>query len=210
MSKTFIKNDLIFFCSECKFPQDLIFPEALFYKDLLFSNKIQQPEINYQTKKNKFSNSFLIEEEIEGKKGGFRKGKFPANNNITRGNNFNQQVNFKRSEFEDPGFFDNFKGKSDEKKVQSFKKNMELFEVRENSLSITQNLIIDFMKSESFTLSKIDLDRDFTKKEIISTISENELFSSDSIYNMNMTNKISEGKIYNLKFLKIKEITLKK
>jgi hypothetical protein len=202
MSKTFIKNDLIFFCSHCEFPKDLIFPEALFHKDILFSNNIQQPEFINLNKKNKLSNSFLIEEEIEGKKGGFKKGKFPGNfNNITKGNNYNQQVTWKKNEFEDPGFFDNFKGKTDERKGNTFKKNIELFEIKENSLCITDNIIIDYIKresethlqSENFTLSKIDLNKDYSKKENITIISEDDLFNSNSIYSINKKN-YSEGK----------------
>jgi len=192
MSKTFSKNDLIFFSSNTKFPKDLIFPQALIHKELLFSNDIQQPENNLQNKKNKFSNSFLIEEELEGKKGGFRKGKFAPNNNIFKGNSYNNQQNWKKAEFEDPGFFDNFKGRSDEKQVNIFKRNMELFEVRENSLCINDNNYIDCMLPENLNLKKIDLNKDYSQKEIISTTAD-ELFSSDSFYNINQ--KITEGKI---------------
>lgn len=197
MSKSYSKNDLIFFYSNSQFPKDLVFPNVLIHKELLFSSETQQPENNVQNKKNKLSNSFLIEDELEAKKGGFRKGKFPLQPNITKGNNFNNQTNWKKGEFEDPGFFDNFKGKSDEKQVNIFRRNMELFEVRENSLSISDNNYVDFMQVENKIFNKIDLNKDFSQKEITTTADE--LFGSDNVYNLKYQK--SEGKI--IKKLKI-------
>lgn len=191
----FQKNDLIFFYSNQKFPKDLVFPEALPHKELLFSNDTQQPENNTQNKKFNFSSCFLIEEESDSKR--FKNKKF-QHNNITKGNNFNNNNNWKKAELEDPGFFDNFKGRTDPSQVNIFKRNMELMEVLENSIAINNNEILDFGKNnenKNFNLKKIG---DEPKKDFVSTISAtaDELFSADNNYDLNANTKKdkNEGK----------------
>ena len=144
-SQKFSKSDLIFYHTRQEFPSHLINKDALNFQDILFSNDNQDPEPS--NKKIKFGNCFVIEDELE-RKGGY-KGKKPFNNQ--HGKNFNNPPpdSWKgKKEPEDPGFFDNFKGKSDAKQVFAFKRNMELFEIKEMNIMINKTDLIDLKENE--------------------------------------------------------------
>jgi hypothetical protein len=151
---SFSKSDLVFYFNFTKFPTDLIDQEVSKMGDLIFSLESLGPE-NYQItkKKIKLSNCFIIEDEIEPKKGFAKKGKInaPIKNRID-----NNQL-WRRTEPDDPGFFDDFKGKSDETKVITFKRNLELFEKTELSISIENCVLydhIDMKDKEFFDIKK--------------------------------------------------------
>lgn len=155
-NNNFSKDDLVFYFRKFDFPKNLILNEALVHKDLLFSDHPIDPEALHQTKKKlKFSDSFILEEELESKKNSFKKGKqinFRSDHNITKGNAFGSQPNtWRKNEFEDPGFFDNFKGKTDEKQVITFKRNMELHQSKENDFCVYNALFIDYLSRDFFT-----------------------------------------------------------
>lgn len=148
-NNNYSKNDLLFYYQKLEFPQNLILKETLTHKDLLFSEHSTEPEA-MNKKKPKLANSFIFEEELESKKVPFRKGKqqnVRSDNNITKGNAFgtHQNTTWRKNEFEDPGFFDNFKGKSDERQVNTFKRNMELQSTKENSFCINNALFVDYL-----------------------------------------------------------------
>jgi hypothetical protein len=123
------------------------------HKELLFSEESLEPDLYKNSKKKiKLSNSFILEDELEPKKHFFKKGSHPLPKNefnSSRGNTFhnNQQNNssWRKNEFEDPGFFDNFKGKSDEIQVITFKRNMGLVPSNENSFAITNCIFRDYL-----------------------------------------------------------------
>ncbi len=158
-TKKFSKSDLIFYFSRQDFPINLLSKELRNEKkkeqEILFSNEIQEPESQIIKKKIKIGNSFLIEEELENRKGGY-KGKKPyiTNNNTLNQNrqNFNNNQNlndgWRRNEPEEPGFFDDFKGKSDAKQVFAFKRNLELYEIKEMNLMINNSKLFDFKEKE--------------------------------------------------------------
>ena len=149
-SNKYSKNDLLFYYQKYAFPANLILNETLTHKELIFSEHSADPEVINQTKKKtKLANSFILEEELESKKAPFKKGKQSNTRidyNITKGNAFGTQQNtWRKNEFEDPNFFDNFKGKSDERQVNTFKRNIELQYTKENSFCISNALFIDFL-----------------------------------------------------------------
>ncbi len=148
-NNNYSKNDLLFYYHNLEFPQNLILKEALTHRDFLFSEHPTDPE-TINKKKPKLALSYILEEELESKKVPFKKGKTSnarSDNNITKGNAFgaNQNTTWRKNEFEDPGFFDNFKGKSDERQVNTFKRNMELQTTQENSFCINNALFLDFL-----------------------------------------------------------------
>lgn len=151
MNNKFSKNDLLFYYHKREFPKNLILTDTLVHKELLFSEEAIEPEVYTQSKKKiKLTNSFVIEDELEPKKAAFKKGKIPnqkQEHNITKGNAFVnlQNNNWRKNEFEDPGFFDNFKGKSDERQVQTFKRNLDLHSSKENNFYINNSSFTDFL-----------------------------------------------------------------
>ncbi len=135
------KNDLIFYYQPYKFPTELISQEVSKVGDLIFSLETKEPENAQLTKKKiKLSSCFIIEDELEAKKGFAKRGKITA---PFKGKIDNQA--WRKAEPEDPGFFDNFKGKSDEIKVFAFKKNLELVEKKEMSISIEKTVLLDHL-----------------------------------------------------------------
>lgn len=135
------KNDLIFYYQQTKFPTDLISQDVSKIGDLIFSLESQEPENAQTTKKKiKFSNCFIIEDELESKKGFVKKGKMnaPLKAKI-------ENQTWRRTEPDDPGFFDDFRGKSDETKVFAFKRNLELVEKKEMSISIEKSVLLDHL-----------------------------------------------------------------
>lgn len=138
-SQKFTKNDLIFYYQKYDFPKNLFDKDILKVKEIIFSTESQEPENNQSNKKKiKLANCFIAEEEIEPKKGFFKKPKnahHKASNDIA--------PSWRRSEPDDPGFFDDFKGKSDQKQVLTFKRNLELVEKQEMSISIQQSIFLD-------------------------------------------------------------------
>lgn len=169
-NNSFTKNDLLFYYQKYAFPSTIIINDVLIHKEFIFADSSQEPENSTYTKKKiKFTNSYIIEEEIEPKTSGFKKGKNPnfkkQENSITKGyafnnTNANYANNWRKNEFEDPGFFDNFKGKSDERQVMYFKRNLELAAVQENNFSIDNAIFTDHMEKDTFKLKKIDLNAD--------------------------------------------------
>lgn len=136
------KNDLIFYYQPFKFPTDLISQEVSKIGDLIFSLESQEPE-NAQTttkKKIKLPSCFIIEDELESKKAFAKKGKI----NPALKSKIDPQA-WRRTEPEDPGFFDDFKGRSDETKVFTFKRNLELVEKKEMSISIEKTVLLDHL-----------------------------------------------------------------
>lgn len=133
------KTDLIFNYSRQEFPTHLFGEDIVKYSDFIFSDESQDPD----NKKHKFSNSFIIEDEIEPRKGGY-KGKKPYQNTHKNFNNPPPSDSWRRNEPEDPGFFDDFKGKSDAKQVIAFKRNLELTEIKEVNIMIDKENLTDF------------------------------------------------------------------
>jgi len=147
----FSKNELLIYYRKQELPLNLIQNETLKHKDLLFSENSMDPEAINKSKENiKLSNSFILEEELESKKAPFKKGKpfnFRSDHNITKGNAFGTQPinNWRKNEFEDPGFFDSFKGKSDESQVVTFKRNLDLQFTKENNFYLNNTSFVDFL-----------------------------------------------------------------
>jgi len=157
----FSKNDLLFYYQKYEFPKELISNNCLIHKEFLFSEETVEPE-NYTNskKKIKLSNSFILESELENKKVPFKKNTNtnPRHDyNVSRGNNQNNPNanSWRKNELEDPGFFDNFKGKSDERQVISFKRNIVLITTNDNNFSISNNVFYDH--HGNFLLNKFNL-----------------------------------------------------
>jgi hypothetical protein len=137
------KNDIIFYYQPFKFPTDLISQTASKIGDLVFSLDSLEPDCVAQStkKKIKLSACFIIEDELESKKGFVKKGKVNAPFKSKIENQF-----WRKAEPEDPGFFDNFRGRSDESKVITFKRNLELVEKRELSISFEKSVLLDHLE----------------------------------------------------------------
>lgn len=146
---TYTKNDIIFNYSRQEFPLHLIEKNIINVSDFIFEKDFQDPESN--TKKPKFGNCFLVEDELEPRKN--FKGKKPYQNQFNK--NYNQNMNvsnndssWRRTEPDDPGFFDDFKGKSDAKQVIAFKRNLELSEMKEINIMFSNCVLFDFKERE--------------------------------------------------------------
>lgn len=156
---TFNKNDLLFHFARQDFPSHLIEKEINnSVHDFLFSEETQEPE---PRKRVKLGNSFFIEDELEPRKN--FKGKKPYQNQNQINKNYGQNQNqnppiesWRRTEPEDPGFFDDFKGKSDAKQVFAFKRNLELAESRELDIMINKTVMLDFKDKEEKDFFNVD------------------------------------------------------
>jgi hypothetical protein len=145
MKNKFGKNDLIFYFQVEDFPKDLICKDVLIHSELIFNEEGEEPEIS-STKKVKYSSCFILEDELEPKgKGGFKKGglvnkqgfkPIPKPRDAWRNNQPEENTDF----------FDNFKGKTDEKQVEKFKRNLENSMSRENSISIENSRFSDHLQ----------------------------------------------------------------
>lgn len=150
-TRKFSKNDLLFYYQKCDFPNKLIDKDILKIKEIIFTNENFDPENNNYTKKKlKLANCFIVEEEIEPKKNPLKKGKPTNKPEIYQKNNhqFNNNPTWRKAEPDVPGFFDDFKGKSDEKQVLTFKRNLELVEKTETSISILKTILLDHIELE--------------------------------------------------------------
>lgn len=185
-SQSFSKNDLIFYYQVYKFPSDLISQDVAKIGDLIFSLDSLEPE-NGQTIKKKFklANSFIIEDEIEPKKGLAKKGKInqPQKNKVE--NQF-----WRRTEPDDPGFFDDFKGKTDERQVLTFKRNLELIEKQEMSISIEKTQLYDHMelKDKEFFEVRKKSNKSEKLKEIIINKDDQDIIKQNTNHNCNVDN----------------------
>jgi hypothetical protein len=125
--KKFDKQDLIFYYQNYDFPKKLILDDVLIHRELLFNDKSEEPlVVQHPNKKYKYASSFIIEDEADRRKPKFQKPHAPLSN-------------WRKNEQPDPSsgsFFDNFKGKTDEKQVKMFKLNQELQITRENNWSV--------------------------------------------------------------------------
>jgi len=185
-SQTFSKNDLVFYYQVYKFPTELISQDVAKIGDLIFCLDSLEPE-NGQTikKKIKLANSFIIEDEIESKKGLAKKGKIsqPQKNKIE--NQF-----WRRTEPDDPGFFDDFKGKSDERQVLTFKRNLELIEKQEMSISIEKSQLYDHLelKDKEFFEVRKKSNKSEKLKEIIINREDQDTNNQNTNHNSNSDN----------------------
>lgn len=191
------RDDIIFYYQHYKFPTDLITQEVSKIGDLVFSLESHEPDCFLQKTKKaiKLASCFIIEDELESKKG-FKKGKI----NPHFKNKLENQT-WRKAEPEDPGFFDDFRGKSDETKVFTFKRNLELVEKKELSISIEKTVLLDHLEmqdKEFFAMKKKEGNKEKNKSQIDkhNEIQENESNNN----NNNSDNSVASN-------LQAKEIT---
>jgi hypothetical protein len=149
-NKNFDKNELLSHYEPSSFPKKKIMQDVLIHKELILSENGETPEIiNKSNKNTNYSNCFVIEEEIEKPKGYAGK----KNSQNTKGSHklHNKNINWRKNEPEQNsgGFFDEFKGKTDEKQVSQFKRNLVNTEIREGSLSIINSVFIDHLLKDA-------------------------------------------------------------
>jgi hypothetical protein len=182
MKNKFVKNDLIFYFQTQDFPENLIFPDVLIHKELIFSEDSEEPELSQTNKKLKLSQCYVLEDEIEPKgKGNFKKGtqaRGVAGTGAARANFKGKQENFnvwrKNEPEENSDFFDNFKGKSDSTQVEKFKRNLEVSVTRENSLSIEKTKFNDHLQNGAIRIIKDESDL----HEVASSLSADNFFEN--------------------------------
>lgn len=140
------KNDLIFYYQEYTFPTHLVAEDVLRHKEAIFNDHSEEPELAKSTKKIKYSQCFVLEDEIEHKgKGGFRKGGQIGKPPHKPYQNQRENVWRKNEPEENTGFFDDFKGKTDVKQVAQFKRNLEVSVSNETSISIQKSMYLDYL-----------------------------------------------------------------
>lgn len=147
MRKSYDKEELLFHYQEFPFPSEIINKDVLIHRELIF-NEIPEEPLVESLKKVKLQASFIVEEEIEPK----------SKNTIKKGSNI-KQANKQPVRGKDPwrknepeestGFFDDFKGKTDEKQVEKFKRNLEVSVAKETSISIENSIINDHLAKSS-------------------------------------------------------------
>ncbi len=152
MSIKFDKNNLLFYFSSYDFPELKINKDVLVHKDFLFSEKPTEPELlNQKNKKAKYSNYYIIEthEQRKANKAEYNKNK-SQNKHYNQFNPSNQVLqDTKKQQLEDEGgndFFDNFKGRSNNREVKDFLKDKKMFELK---LSKENNIFIDIASKNS-------------------------------------------------------------
>jgi hypothetical protein len=143
MKNKFAKNDLIFYFQFQEFPTSQISSCAMKHKELIFNDEAEESILSQINPKTKYSNCFVIDDEDSKQRtGGFKK------NPITKGppkQNPKPNVWIKNEPEENFDFFDDFKGKTDEKQVEKFKRNLEISFSKENSISITKSTFNDHL-----------------------------------------------------------------
>ena len=77
----FTKNDIIFHYSRQEFPTHLINKDTNSISEIIYSNESQDPESQTNKKKIKFGNCFIMEDELEPRKGGYKSKKPYQNQN---------------------------------------------------------------------------------------------------------------------------------
>lgn len=150
-SKIFNKNELLFHFLPSPFPKNKIQDDVLNHKELILLEKGEEPEItNQSNKKPKYSNCFVIEEELEKTKG--HNGKKGQQNTKGPCKSHNKPNIWRKNELENNsgGFFDEFKGKTDEKQVSQFKRNLINSHSHESSISIINSILIDYLSKDVY------------------------------------------------------------
>ena len=198
MKNFYSKNDLIFLYQKYKFPNNLILKDVLIHKELIFNTESQTPENNStNTTKIKLENSFIIEEEIENKKGTFKKGRnitSKPEQNTNKSMSPNYQFNtWRKNELnEKPGFFYNFKGKTEEKQNSAFKRNLDLSTTMENSFSVNNAFFKNHLEIKGNENNFKFIPNLNYSKEITSTADE--LYNDpDIIFNMSINDENLEN-----------------
>ena len=191
MKNKFSKNDLIFYFQAHDFPKSLIAQDTLIHQDLIFSDESEEPELSQSKKKIKYSNCFIIEDELESKgKGGFKKGGGMSKGPFNPSNPLNKQAHRpkevvwrKNEPEENTGFFDNFKGKTDEKQVEKFKRNLEVSFSREHSISIQHSVLQDHLsKSNEADAGQGHSSIKYNETESTATPAATESLSADNFF----------------------------
>jgi hypothetical protein len=145
MRRNYDKQELIFYYQNEDFPSEMISKDVLIHKEWIFNEETEEPLI-CQGKKIKLSPSFILEEELEPKaKIGFKKGPQPSKPAGKHQIQKPKEVWRKNEPEENTGFFDDFKGKTDDKQVEKFKRNLEVSFAKENSISIEQSVFSDHL-----------------------------------------------------------------
>jgi hypothetical protein len=126
------KEDMIFSFEKQEFPKSLIYPDTLYHKDLLFNESSEEPELLKTNHKHKYAKHYIIDDELERKK-----------KHKTRP--YTKESSW-RSADNNIDFFDDFKGKTDEKQVKIFKLNQELHITKEYNYHVRDSLFEDFKK----------------------------------------------------------------
>lgn len=161
MKNKFAKNDLIFYFQFQEFPTSLVSSCAIKHKDLIFNDEAEEPILSQANPKTKYTNCYVLEEEdSKHKTGGFKKG--PMTKVLPKQQNPKVNVWRKNEPEENFDFFDDFKGKTDEKQVEKFKRNLEISFTKENSISITKSTFNDHLDP--------------------SYVPEEEVFSADNLF----------------------------
>jgi hypothetical protein len=206
MRRNYDKEELIFYYQNEDFPTEMISKDVLVHKDWIFNESSEEPLVG-QGKKIKLAPCFILEEEIEPKsKQGFKKGvqgskQAGIKNPIQKP----KEVWRKNEPEENTGFFDDFKGKTDDKQVEKFKRNLEVSFAKENSISIEQSVfndhlgkvgelkqskphvykVVDLINSSTSSGQSISVDSFFENADLIMGSSQNEVKKSK-------TNKLTQ------------------
>jgi len=186
-NKFFDKNDSIFYYKPSPFPKNLISEDALIDKDYILLENGEEPELASHPKKRvKYSVCFVIEEEIEKTKGHHNNPyrNFKGPNQIQSKNQFRK---FEK-EGNSSGFFDEFKGKTDEKQISQFKRNLSNSEIKVGSISIIKSVLIDHFSTDPNDHGKLQ-SGDYNNKETAS-IDSNDKESKEASINEKVTNNV--------------------
>ena len=155
------KNDLVFYYKNSNFPENLIHPDSLILKEILFSEKSETPEAcKIIHKKIKFSSSFLVDtNQQETVKPKFRsvsrtKPNYENNNNNCNNIYFKKSIDETENKYKNPSI--NSSNNLDISQAKN--KNNDYLLCRENSISIV-NLIFNENHINQKTL---DLNNNFS------------------------------------------------
>jgi len=165
--KIFDKKKLLLLYEPTFFPNMKINQDVFIHKEFILLEKGETPEIINKTNNNtNYSNCFVIEEELEKAKG--YGGKKNSQNFKGSQKLHNNNIIWSKNEPEENagGFFDEFKGKTDEKQVSQFKRNLVNKETREGSLSIMKSVLIDHLSKDPYS--------NFKEQEVLNRIHEND------------------------------------
>ena len=146
-NKIFNKNDLTFYYQAFPFPKKLISEDALIHKDYILLEEGEEPVLATQSNKRfKHSVCFVIEEELEKTKPHHKN----PNRNMKGPNQIQSKNQFRKYEKEEnsSGFFDEFKGKTDEKQITQLKRNLANSENKVVSISIIKSVLSDHFSND--------------------------------------------------------------
>lgn len=189
MKKKFDKNDMVFYFQQAEFPNKLICKDVLVHSELIFNDDAQEPEIISiieKKKKNKLSECFLIEDELESSKyqrgGGFKRGQSNRGGGYSKPKPRDWRENKQQDEPASSDFFDEFKGQTDKEKVTKFKTNLHLGVTVENSITIDNLGFIDHInksKGKNNSLKFYESDKKNSDNKIIN---DNNTLTADNFF----------------------------